>query len=376
MVLGALLDAGLPLDRLCAELGRLSLAGYTLSARPERRGVIAGTRAIVTVEGGPAERRGLGDILGLIEASALSPSVKERSALIFERLAAAESRVHGVPAGEVHFHEVGAVDAIVDIVGSVVGLELLGVEALFSSPLPSGSGTVSMEHGTIPVPAPATLELMASAGAPVRPTPSPDVGELVTPTGAAIVTTVATFESPTFLLERIGYGVGSRDIASHPNVLPLWLGEREEAERELLLLETNIDDMSAELLGYVMERLFQRGALDVWFTPIQMKKNRPATQLSAIVPRAVRGEVVATMMRETSTMGVRVQPIERHESQREQVTFDSSLGPVVVKLKVLEGVRVGLYPEFEECARLAREHGLPLQAVYRIVVAEAGARLL
>jgi len=375
MILGALLDAGLPLDMLTAELAKLPLTGYRLSAQPVRRGIITGTQVEVFSEGSAQERRNLEEILNLIERSGLTQRVKKRSALIFERLATAEAKVHRLPIEEVHFHEVGAVDAIVDVVGAVLGLDLLGIEALFSSPLPSGSGTVQTEQGVLPVPAPATLELIAMAGAPIRPSPSPGM-ELVTPTGAAIVTTLASFESPIFSLERIGYGVGFRDLPTIPNVLPLWIGEKMVEERQLLLLETNIDDMSPELHGHVLERLFEQGALDVWFTPIQMKKNRPAVMLSVIAPSEVEGKMVEAILRETSTLGLRVNRIERHEAEREIVLFDSSLGKVMVKVKLLHGARIALSLEFEDCRRLAQEHNLPLQEVYRIVTAEASTQLL
>ncbi len=376
MILGALLDAGLSLDSLTAELARVPLSGYRISAQPASRGVITGTQAIVAVDERAREQRGINEILSLVENSELSQRAKERSALIFNRLAAAEAKVHRVPIEKVHFHELGAIDAIVDVVGAVIGLELLGIEALFCSPLPAGSGTVQTEQGVIPVPAPATLELMAALGAPIRATPSPGLGELVTPTGAAIVTTLASFESPTLSLERIGYGVGSRELAAMPNVLPLWIGESTAEERQLLLMETNIDDMSPELHGYVMERLFEHGALDVWFTPIQMKKNRPAVMLSVLVPPQAEGEIVDTLLRETSTLGLRRQTVGRHESEREIIAFDSSLGRVMVKVKCFRGARISLSPEFEDCRRLAKEHGLPLQEVYRIITAEASAQLL
>jgi hypothetical protein len=376
MILGAFLDAGLSLDTLTAELARLPLSGYRISAQPASRGIITGTQVMVALEESPEKQRNVKDILNLIEKSGLRQRVKERSTLIFNRLAAAEAKVHRLPIDEVHFHELGATDAIVDVVGAVIGLDLLGIEALFCSPLPAGSGTVATEQGILPLPAPATLELIATAGAPIRPAPSPELGELVTPTGAAIVTTLASFDSPTFYLERIGYGVGSRELSAMPNVLPLWIGEGTAEERQLLLLETNIDDMSPELHGYVMERLFEHGALDVWFTPIQMKKNRPAVMLSILAPPEVEAKIVNTLLRETSTLGLRRQTVGRHESVREMVTFDSSLGRVGVKVKRFGGARISLSPEFEDCRRLAQEHGLPLQDVYRIVTAEASAQLL
>lgn len=376
MLLGALLDCGLSLDQLTAELAKLPLQGYHLTAQPVKKGIITATQATVIIEGGATVRRTLTHILDLIERSSLPAQSKEKSGLVFTRLAEAEARVHGVPVEEVHFHEVGAVDAIVDVVGAVVGLSLLGIEALYSAPLATGGGLVQTDHGTIPVPAPATMELVAAARAPIRVSLSPDVGELTTPTGAAIATTLALFDSPVFHLERVGYGAGTRDIPAAPNVLPLWLGEMSEEQHPLLLLETNIDDMSAELHGYVMERLFKEGALDVWFTPIQMKKNRPAVMLSVLCPPEAEAALVETILRETSTLGVRASRMERREAERETVPFHSSLGTATVKVKRLHERRVGLAPEFDDCRLLAERHGLSLQEVYRIVTLEAGSQLL
>ena len=375
MILGAMLDCGLSLDSLTAGLDRLGLSGYRISAQPAMRGAIGGTQLTVELDAGQTQQRGLDDILAVIDGSDIGERVKQRSARIFRRLAEAEARVHRIPVDEVHFHEVGAVDAIVDVVGAAIGLELLGIEKLYSGPLPSGGGTVRTEHGTIPVPAPATLELMATAGAAIRPTPERQV-ELTTPTGAAIVTALASFERPTLSLERVGYGIGARQTEEVPNVLPLWLGETVEEQDSLLLMETNIDDMSPELYGHVMQLLFQRGALDVWFTPIQMKKERPAVMLSVLAPPEAEGQVVETVLRETSTLGLRVQPVSRHLAAREQVQFDSSLGEVTIKLKRLHGEAIDLSPEYEDCRRLAAGHGLPLREVYRIVTAEASAKLL
>ena len=372
MILGALLDAGLSLDALNAELGKLPLSGYQLSAQRAQRGPIAGTQVIITT---PTDEHGrsLDQILGLIGSSDLSEETKEQSAAIFQRLGAAEAKVHGIPVEEVHFHELGAMDTILDIVGAVSGLHLLGVEAVFASPFPTGTGTVRSAHGVLPVPAPATLELLAMARAPLQPSADASLGELVTPTGAAIITTLASFQQPRMSLERVGYGVGAREIAALPNVLRLWLSQaiEPEHERDILLLQTNIDDMNPELYGYVMERLFDRGAYDVWFTPIQMKKNRPATMLSVLAPAAAEGTVVETILRETSTLGVRVQRVNRHVAKRDVLQFESSLGQARVKLKFLGEAILGVAPEYEDCHRLALEHGLPLQEVYRIVASEA-----
>ncbi|MEA1958630.1 MAG: nickel pincer cofactor biosynthesis protein LarC [Chloroflexota bacterium] len=372
MLLGALIDCGLPIDRLAAEIDKLHLSGCGISALPDKRGAINGTRVTVST-GGDRSRRTLRDIIDIISKSDLDAAVKKSSVSIFERLAEAEAKVHCIPIEDVHFHEVGAVDAIVDIVGAVIGFELLGIERLFCSPLPSGGGAAQCTHGTIPVPAPAVLELIASSAAPLRPTPERNV-ELVTPTGAAIVTTLASFERPTMALERVGYGIGARDSEAIPNVLALWLGNLIENERGMLLIETNIDDMSPEVCGYAMERLFAAGAADVWFTPIQMKKDRPATMLSVLAHPEYEAAIVDTLLRETSTMGMRVRSVERHHAVRETVNFDSSLGRIDLKIKRFRGEIAGIHPEYEDCKRIAIERGIPLQEVYRIVIAEAGTK--
>ena len=376
MILGALLDAGLKLPELEEELAKLPLSGYRILAQPAQRGALRGTRVTVNIEKPSTALTSLHAILELLATSALSPKVKSQAAAIFKRLADAEGRVHGIRPEEVHFHEIGAVDSIVDVVGSVVGLGLLGIEALYSSPLPSGAGRVDVEHGTLPVPAPATLELLAMAHVPIQ------VGhqvqaELVTPTGAAIITTLAFFECPCLTLERIGCGIGARELAELPNVLRLWIGQLEEPSGgAMLLLECNIDDMNPQLYGHVLERLLAEGARDVWFTPIQMKKNRPAVMLSVLVPAAMHHRAVDLIFRETSTLGLRVQQVERREAEREVFEVATSLGRVSVKVKRLGGVAISLAPEYEECRELALKHSLPLQEVYRIITAEASAQLL
>ncbi|MDO8672957.1 MAG: nickel pincer cofactor biosynthesis protein LarC [Dehalococcoidia bacterium] len=384
MILGALVDAGLSLDTLTAELAKLRLAGYELTATRDKRGAISGTRVVVKLigEGSASPHRQLQDILTIIEQSDLSTSVKERSASIFRRLAAAEARVHGVPVEEVHFHEVGAVDAIVDIVGSVAGLAALGVTSVYCSALPSGGGILQWKdsaHGSLPVPAPATLELIASAKAPLAPSPNEEAAryELVTPTGAAILTTLATFVLPKMKVQAVGYGIGTRVLTTLPNALRVWLGETEEhsEQGDLLLLETNIDDMNPELLGYTLDRLLSAGAKDVWFTAIQMKKNRPATMVSVLITRDLEPAIVKILLRETTTLGVRAQAIQRHEADREVFRFVSSLGEAAVKVKRSGHDLIGLSPEFEMCKLLAAAHSLPLQEVYRRVEAEARAAL-
>ena len=374
MLLGSIIDCGLSVEVLRVELAKLGLDGYQLSARKVRRAGLAATEAVVEVRGEPAPRT-LGEVLQIIEKSALPDEDREKGARIFQRLAEAEAKVHGETVETVHLHDVGAVDAIVDVMGSVAGLRLLGVEELFASPLPAGSGAVDGPHGGLPVPAPATLELLSRASAPLRPADD-DAGELVTPTGAAILTALASFSRPAMTLERAGYGAGSRDIEGRPNVLRIWLGEHTTGRaRQMVLIETNIDDMTGEMLAYARDKLLEAGAADVWFTSIQMKKGRPGVMLSMICSEAQEEAVARLLLRETSTLGVRVRSVHRWEAERELLAFESSLGPAAVKVKRLPGEPPSIAPEYEACKRLAESSGLSLPTVYRIVQSEAQSRL-
>ena len=373
MLLGAVIDAGIPVEDLRAELNRLPLDGYGLSATRVKRAGIAATHACVDVRGEAAPRT-LADVLQVIEASSLPAVDRQKGVAVFQRLAEAEASVHGDTVETVHLHDVGAIDAIVDVMGAISGLRLLGAERVYCSPLPLGDGEVPGPHGTLPVPAPATLELVRRASAPVRAVSAS--GELVTPTGAAIVTTLASFTRPEMTIGQVGYGAGSRDPEGRPNVLRLWIGEAAESHtRPMLLIETNIDDMTGEMLAYVHEKLLAVGAADAWFTQVQMKKGRPAVMLSVICAEDQEEKIAQLLLRETSTLGVRVRPVHRWEAKREVLEFQSSLGPAAVKVKRLPGEPPRAAPEFEACRRLAEATGLPLAEVYRIVQAEAERRL-
>jgi len=371
MLLGAMLDAGLPLDELQAALAGLPVDGWSLHAGKVKRGAIAATHAVVEVtEEQPV--RTLDDVLHILLEARLPEGDRENAANVFRRLAEAEASVHGEPTHVVHLHDVGAVDAIVDVVGAVAGLRMLGAERMYCSPLPVGSGEVGAGHGTLPVPAPATLALLAAANAPIRAADSIS-GELVTPTGAAIVTTLARFERPEMSVQTIGYGAGTRDPADRPNVLRLWLGDASVGAetRPMLLIETNIDDMTPEMIAYVQSKLIAEGAADAWLSPIGMKKGRAGTLLSVICPEADEERIARLILRETSTLGVRVRPVRRWEAEREVFEFQSSLGPAAVKVKRLPGEAPQIAPEFEACRILAEQHNLPIAEVYRIVEAEA-----
>jgi uncharacterized protein (TIGR00299 family) protein len=374
MLLGAIIDCGVSVGGLRGELAKLRLDGYNLSATRVTRSGLAATQAVVEVAGAPAPRT-LGDVLGIVDQSSLPHEDREKAARIFQRLAEAEAKVHGETVEAVHLHDVGAVDAIVDVMGTLAGLRLLDVHEVFASPLPAGVGAVDGPHGKLPVPAPATLELLSRANAPLRPADGAS-GELVTPTGAAILTIVARFERPAMTLERAGYGAGSREIEGRPNVLRIWLGERiERGVRQMVLIETNIDDMTGEMLGYARDTLLDAGAADVWFTSVQMKKGRPGVMLSVICSEAQEEAVARLLLRETSTLGVRVRPVHRWEAERELLEFESSLGPASVKVKRLAGEPPTIAPEYEACKRLAEATGLALAEVYRIVQAEWVSRL-
>ena len=380
MILGALLDAGLSLDDLRNTLASLDVDGYALSSQRAQRGGLEGTHLVVQLEERGRRTHTIQNFVEMVEASGLSDRVIDQSRAIFHRIGEAEAKVHNTEPGETHLHELGTLDTLFDVVGGVAGLEMLGVEEVYCTPFPSGSGVVRTEHGLLPVPTPATAALFAMANAPVAAPPNNahNTGEMVTPTGAAILTTLATFEHPRLNVERIGYGLGTRDSQQYPNALALWLGTVSAAgySTGVKLIETNIDDMSGEMLGYVQERLFEMGARDVWFTPIQMKKNRPATMLSIIVAAHSEDEIVALIMKETTTLGVRVRPLERIEAGREVVSVETSLGSAVVKLKKLNGVVVSVAPEYEDARLLALKHELPLHEVFRRVQLEAEAKII
>lgn len=377
MLLGAMVDAGLPLDLLRAEVAALPVSGYRLEATAVTRAGIAATKVDVALDDTPQPHRRLRDVLDVIEGASLTPADKDTITRIFRRLAEAEAVVHRTSPDEVQFHEVGALDAIVDVTGAVVGLRLLGVEALYCSPLAVGSGSARGAHGRIPAPGPATLALLSAVHAPLRDDAGEPQMELVTPTGAAIIAELAQFSRPAMTLTAVGTGAGTRDVPGRPNVLRIFLGETEAPAplRTMLLIETNIDDMPAEIFGHVQERLLAAGAADVWFTPIQMKKNRPAVMLSLLCRPELEGDMATLLLAETSTLGLRVREVRRHEAEREVFRFISSLGPAAVKVKRLPGRPPTLAPEFDVCRELARARDLPLIEVYRIVGREAEAAL-
>jgi hypothetical protein len=378
MVLGALLDAGLDRKEWQAQLSRLRLPVTVRVAQVKRQGVSATHVRIALPTSASrrvAPRNRLPEIARIIRRARLGRVVTDRALAIFERLARAEAKVHGTTIDEVHFHEVGGYDCITDIVGTVVGLELLGVQRLFASPVNLGSGTVTFSHGTFPVPAPAVAELLK--GAPVY-QPATITGELTTPTGAAILHELVSEYGPLPMMQvfAVGYGAGDRIVPGYGS-LRFLLGQpadrkatRREWERlpyrdnRVIVIETNVDDMNPELLGYCMERLLAQGALDVYFTPIQMKKNRPGTLLSVIAPPEQLEELTRIVLTETSSLGVRYAEMQRICLDRETRNVRTRYGLIRMKLGLLAGKKVTKAPEYESCRTAALKHGVPLKRVY------------
>jgi len=364
MIMAALIDAGAPVDRLREELAKLPLTGWELAVREVRKGAFRATKVDVEIDHAAHHvHRALGDILSILEASRLSPDVKAKAARIFTRLADAEARAHGTTREAVRFHDVGAVDAIIDVTGSVIALSLLGIEALHCSALPIGGGTVDGPHGKIPVPGPGTAELL-------RGFPVVDTGvkaELVTPTGAAILTTLATDAGrmPAMTVTSVGYGAGTIDLPGTPNLLRCFVGETagDAGDETIAQVETTIDDMSPQLYEPLMERLLAGGALDVFLTPVIMKRSRPGVVLTVLCPPDRVGDVSRMLFEESSTIGVRWAERRRARLEREMRAVQTAYGVIPCKVSRLEGRIVTITPEFAEVARIAREKSLPVREV-------------
>jgi pyridinium-3,5-bisthiocarboxylic acid mononucleotide nickel chelatase len=366
MVLGALVDAGANLRAIEVELRKLGLEGWSISAEKVKRGAIFATQVKVETSEGH-HHRGLSIILGRIDKAGLAPRAADRARGIFTRLAEAEAKVHNMPVEEVHFHEVGAVDSIVDIVGAAIAFELLGIDEFACSALDVGAGQVKTAHGLLPVPAPATAELLR--GAPMY--TSGIARELVTPTGAAIATTLSTryAQIPEMTLRAVGYGAGSADLTEKANVLRILIGENATSEAgehwdaPVSVIETNLDDMSPQIYGYFVERALAAGALDVFSTAVQMKKNRPGVLLTILCDAAHTARLIDLVFRETTTIGVRTYDVRRKVLDREVVAVATQFGEVRVKISRMNGSVLNATPEYEDCQRLAAEKGIPLKQV-------------
>ena len=368
MVLGALVDLGIDPARLRAALAGLNIGPFELTAEKTKQDDLSGTRVTVTAPGDGHTHRHLADIRAIIEGSDLPRPVKELSLATFTRLAEAEARVHGTAPDRIHFHEVGAVDSIVDIVGSCLGFHLLQLDGVATGAFPAGHGTIQCEHGVIPSPAPATLELLK--GRPVVQTDEPY--ELVTPTGAALLTTWPA--APTAFsgarIEAVGYGFGHRKLDHRPNVLRFTLLVEDAAAADLCtVLECNVDDTSPELLGALAQKLMEGGALDAFVTPVQMKKQRPGSLLSVLCMPTQRETLLDLIFRETTTFGVREHEVARTRLDRRFADVETPHGRVRVKIGTWRGKDITWAPEMDDCMRLAREKNLPVRAIYEAALA-------
>jgi uncharacterized protein (TIGR00299 family) protein len=366
MILGSLVAAGADPAELRHQLLLLGVPGFSLEFEPVERAGLSATSARVVTEHSHVHRH-LADILKIIKDSRLSDSVKSRAAAIFSRLGEAEARVHNLALDEVHFHEVGALDAIVDVTGAAIAFELLGIDRFVCSPIHVGSGFVEMEHGRFPVPPPAVAELLKDA--PVYATEIK--GELITPTGAAIITTVCSEFGPLprMRLEQTGYGAGTRQYERFPNVLRVLIGDDEDGWAEktidetLWMIETNLDDMSPQVFSHVMDRAFELGALDCYFTSVHMKKNRPGVLLSVLCCQEQLEEMVRMLFAETTTLGIRRYQVQRQALDRRVVRVETLYGPIDVKVARLNGKIVNEMPEYEQCRTAARQANVPLRKV-------------
>jgi uncharacterized protein (TIGR00299 family) protein len=363
MIVGAILDCGADFAALERAIAAVPIKGYRLSTRRKVSSGISALKFDVEVTE-PQPERHFGEIRAMIDSSSLGETVKRRAIAIFEVLAEAEAKIHNTTPDHVHFHEVGAVDSIIDIIGTAWGLEHLGVGDLLVSPLPMGRGFARSQHGVIPVPAPATAELLS--GFAVR--LGDGAAEMVTPTGAAVVRALArSAEIPlNFEIEKIGYGAGTRDLDDRPNVLRMMLGHQRTTldTDEMLEISANIDDLNPQIYDHVMDRLFAAGARDVTLTPTIMKKGRPAITLAVIAEPAHRDAIAEIIFAETTTIGLRYHPISRLKLPREIVEVETQYGKVRVKISTAHGhAPTTISPEYEDCRRLAEEHNIPLRVV-------------
>jgi len=361
MIIGALLDAGLPFGDLKGEIEKIGLSGYEISARKVAKNNIEGTKFSVEIQAKQPERT-VRQITKIIKSSRLDPVTKEKSIRIFNRLAEAEAIAHGESVDKVHFHEVGAVDAIIDICGAVVGLKMLGVDKVYSSPLPLGKGNITTSHGQMPVPAPATATLVK--GVPVRITNID--WELTTPTGAAILTTLASFSDPgEFVARQTGYGAGSKYLSGLPNLLRVMIGDaaRGLESDTVMVLETNLDRATPEVVGGIIDDLLSAGALDAYVIPTVMKKNRPAHLLSVLCEPDKRDKLAKVIFESGKTLGIRISSAGRVKLARKQITVATSGGDVAVKVAEHEG-RKYLFPEFDDMVRAMKKANLGYDDIY------------
>ena len=374
MTLGAFIDLGVSSEWLKAQFEALALPGFELAVGTVTRNGICAKNVQIQIKE-DAGSRNYKVIIGIIEKSSLSSKVKETSLSIFEKIAEAEAKIHGCPKDQVHFHEVGGIDSLVDIVGTALCVEYLKIEKVMASPIPLGRGFVDCAHGTLPLPAPATLDILK--GVPIYGTKIPH--ELVTPTGAAIIVTLAdSFEAmPDMIIEKTGYGAGKHTFEGIPNLLRIVMGTRSvfsgksrkgHQEDRIVMVETCIDDMNPEVFGFLMERLFEKGALDVFWIPIFMKKNRPATMVKVLCSEDLCERVTDCILSETTSTGVRFYPAKRRMLRRERIVVNTAFGEIAAKQMIELDGSIRIVPEYEICKKIALEKNLPLRVVYDTIL--------
>lgn len=360
MILGALLDLGVNVEGWKNELNKIPVRGYKIEISKKQKNHIWGTSVDIFIEDQHSHRH-LEDLLEIVNRSELSDNIKNKAKEVFYKIAEAEAKIHNTSINEVHFHEVGALDTIIDVLGSLILLDMLKVDKIYSSPLPLGGGFVNTAHGTIPVPAPATLEILK--GVPVY--RDGREGELVTPTGAAIISTIAEFVKilPPIKVDKVGYGCGKKDFP-FPNLLRVYEGELVEKviEEKNVVLETNIDDMNPQIFGYLTEKLFKEGALDVFLTPVYMKKGRPGVLLTVIAPLAMEEKLLEVIFGETTTLGIRRIYVDKRIMQRKIREIETKWGKVRIKVANINGIKKA-YPEYEDCKSIAERENIPLKDV-------------
>lgn len=380
MILASIVDLGISINQIVNGLSLLNIDDvYEISSHISTRGGVTGTRFEVNYNPNPITRK-FKDFISIINSSSLPDRVKEDSCDIFYRLSEAEKIAHKSESFDMELHELGEIDTLIDVVGSVFGMYVLKLDSIFSSALPTGNGVIKTSHGLIPVPSPATTALLSLGKIPISEPPGTlnNTGEMITPTGVAILTTLGSFSQPKMYIDKTGYGLGKRKSENYPNILSLWVGNEifNEENSDLILLETNIDDTDGQILGYVHEGLLDMGANDAWFTPIHMKKNRPGVILSAIVSMAIERKAVDFILTETSTLGIRSRNIIRYEAERHIQSISTIYGNVNIKLKKNDNKVVNISPEYEDCKKIAIENNLPLKYVMDKISRQAEADLL
>ena len=373
MILGALVDLGIEPSSLANELDKLNLDEFTIDFKKVTKHSIAATHAVVEERNLDQKRhnnhhhRHLSDIFAILDQSSLQPDIIHQSKQIFDKLAEAEAKVHDTSKDKVHLHEVSGIDSIVDIVGTVIGLNLLGIEKIYASPISLGTGFVTCDHGKMPVPVPGTMEILKDI--PVRPTEIRK--ELTTPTGAAVISSLTESfgPMPKMVIKQIGYGAGTRDLTEIPNLLRIVIGQENDTDQdEVYIIETNIDDNSPEIIGHVMEKLFNIGALDVFLTPIFMKKNRPGTKLSVICNLHNCDDMVSIILNETTTFGVRRYKVNRDKLSRDLIEIETKWGTIQAKRGFMKDKHIKTIPEFEDCRKIAVANDIPIREVYETAI--------